>query len=169
MAIRDMYNRFKAEIEREKGITVGKLELVDNSGAVTLKVTPATNVLDLSFTEAGTVPTTGGTTNPGDVVTTPPADDVVTVPTDDGSGIVIIWGEEPTPVGTDEVVVLSLNAFNVYRSVDGNLFTRIATNVTLGKYTDTPLVKGKTYFYYIVPVDVNGNEGVPSSVSKITL
>lgn len=168
--VKAMYKRFIEELESQVGFKVGKLTLTDDNGSVSMRVTPKLAEVEVSFTDAGNIatppPTGGGTEEP------PGGGEVITIPTDDG-GIIVIWGEEPeAPVGGGDggVVVLSINSLpvNVYRSKNGGVFSKVASNIVATRYTDTPLTAG-TYQYYIVTVDANGKEGIPSKVSTITI
>jgi len=148
--IKELYDRLKVEIEKEKGISVGRLTLTDDNGIVSIRVIPKITEISINFTDAG---------NP-----VPEEDDeVVTTPTDEGDGIIIEWGT----TGDAFVLAFNVNNYNVYRSKDGGAYEKVATT-SEKTYIDRPLESG-TYSYYVVAVNDKGEEGVPSAKSTITI
>lgn len=151
--IKDLYDRLRAEIEAQKGIKVGKLTLTDDAGVVAIKVIPALQEIDINFTDSGAEP---------------PPSDIVTSPVDTGDGIIIEWGDAGI---VDEGLVLSLASasYNVYRKGPlDEIYKLVGEKVSVKTYKDSPLSQG-TYSYYVVGVDANGKEGIPSKISTITI
>lgn len=147
--IKELYNRLKAEIEKEKGISIGRITLTDDYGIVSIRVIPKTTEININFTDAGEP--------------VPEEDDVVTTPTDEGDGIIIEWGT----TGDAFVLAFNVNNYNVYRSKDGGAYEKVATT-SENTYIDRPLESG-TYSYYVVAVNDKGEEVVPSAKSTITI
>jgi fibronectin type 3 domain-containing protein len=56
--------------------------------------------------------------------------------------------------------------YNVYRSVDGGPFERIAALIEAPTFTDTKVQAGKRYRYAITAVDVVGNESAQSNPAE---
>lgn len=151
MFLKELYDRFKAEIEAEKNVVIERLELVDDDGYVTIKVTPKIQQININFAHAGESIDEG-------------IEDVEINPTEDGGGIIIEWGESDS--GGLSVLDTSTK-YRIYRSVDGGKFEQIA-ETSSNRYEDSPLEHGKTYEYYVVPV-INDKEGVPSKKRSLQL
>lgn len=153
--IKELYDRFKAEIETQKGVKIAKLTVSDDAGMVAIRVIPALDEIAISFTDSGAEP---------------PPSDVVTTPVDTGDGIIIEWGDAGI---VDEGMVLNLatasTSYNVYRKgpLDTN-FILVGEKVLATFFTDKPLPAG-TYQYYVVGVNHEGKEGIPSKVSTVTI
>jgi len=58
--------------------------------------------------------------------------------------------------------------YNVYRSVDGAPFVKIATLITAPTFSDRPIEPGKRYRYTVSAVGVNDRESAQSSPFEIT-
>jgi len=58
--------------------------------------------------------------------------------------------------------------YNIYRSIDGGAFEKIASLIVAPAYSDRPVVAGKRYAYQISAVGVNGLESARSAVVEIT-
>lgn len=58
--------------------------------------------------------------------------------------------------------------YNVYRSVDGGAFEKIASLIVAPAYSDRPVVAGKRYAYRISAVGTNGLESARSAPFEIT-
>ena len=57
--------------------------------------------------------------------------------------------------------------YNVFRSVDGGLFEKIASLIEAPTFTDTKVQAGKRYRYAITAVDVLGNESARSNAVEV--
>jgi len=53
--------------------------------------------------------------------------------------------------------------FNIFRSVDGAPFEKIATLVQVPAFSDSKIEAGKKYRYTVSAVDQTGNESDPSA------
>jgi hypothetical protein len=58
--------------------------------------------------------------------------------------------------------------YNVFRSVDGGAFEKIASLIVAPAYSDRPVVAGKRYAYQISAVGINGLESARSAPLEIT-
>lgn len=151
MFLKELYDRFKAEIEAEQNVVIERLELVDNDGYVTVKVTPKIQQININFAHAGEPIDEG-------------IEDVEINPTEDGDGIIIEWGES----NSEGISVLNMSTkYRIYRNVDGGKFEQIA-ETSSNRYEDSPLEQGKIYEYYVVTV-INGKEGIPSKKRSLQL
>jgi fibronectin type 3 domain-containing protein len=84
-----------------------------------------------------------------------------------------------TPNGTgDHVVDLSWNSststdvagYNVYRSPDGNNWSKINVSLVGSTiYDDSTVVNGDTYYYAVTAVDLQGDESGKSAVAKASV
>jgi hypothetical protein len=100
----------------------------------------------------------------GDDGTTPNAPTNLT--TDGGIGSVKLTWDEPTQ-NTDGSAVKDLFQYRVYRNTSNNfsnssLVGRIASTVL----TDSSLIGGTTYYYWVTAVDYTGNESSESGVAS---
>jgi len=57
--------------------------------------------------------------------------------------------------------------YNVYRSVEGGAFERVAAGVEAPVFSDMRVEAGKRYRYRISAVDLKGNESAPSAVAEV--
>ena len=84
-----------------------------------------------------------------------------------------------TPGGTgDYVVDLNWNSstsngvagYNVYRSPDGNNWSKINVSLVGSTiYDDSTVVNGDTYYYAVTAVDLEGDESSKSTIAKASV
>jgi fibronectin type 3 domain-containing protein len=95
-----------------------------------------------------------------------------------GSGLGITSTASSGTSAADHVVDLSWTAsnsgniagYNVYRSPDGNSWSKI--NVSLvgsTLYDDSTVLNGDTYFYAVTAVNLEGDESGKSSIAKAVI
>ena len=71
--------------------------------------------------------------------------------------VVLTWSP---PVSADPVV-----GYAVYRAIKGSSsYVQIAANVTTATYTDSGVSIGTTYVYYVVSLDAQGVQSIPSNL-----
>ena len=64
----------------------------------------------------------------------------------------------------------SLAGYNVYRSPDGNNWSKINLSLVGSTiYDDSTVVNGDTYFYAVTAVDLEGVESVKSAIAQISI
>ena len=62
-----------------------------------------------------------------------------------------------------------LNAYKIYKSINGGAYSLFAENVYVSNYLDTTTAIGNTYSYYVVTEDRSFNVSMPSNYVTITL
>jgi hypothetical protein len=94
-----------------------------------------------------------------------------------GYGVGLTWNAPVNsanlPTCTTQLIAASdpcwdpVAGYNVYRSPTGGLLN--ATPVTLVAYTDSTVVEGNTYTYYVESVDASGATSVPSNTVTVPI
>lgn len=86
----------------------------------------------------------------GQDITPPPVPSGVRSITGDG----VVWVHWNEITGVDD-----LEGFKIFRSIDNNIFNRIATvSAAVSSYADYNVINGQTYFYGVSSFDFDGNE-----------
>lgn len=91
---------------------------------------------------------------------TAPAAPVNLTTTKSGNSAILDWNDNAE---TD------LDTYKVYRSVNGGAYTLLADNVLVSNYTDTTILNGSVYNYYVVVQDRSLNVSTQSNATTINL
>ncbi len=78
------------------------------------------------------------------------------------AGITAVAGVNTIDLEWERNTETDFKGYNVFRSVDGGTFEKIAASIDAPTYSDTSVQPGKTYRYEVSSVDVLGNESARS-------
>ena len=146
--------------------SVGEKSVTGTSGTVSCTV-PVSGLSEGTIAVRLTATDSSG--NPSSVYTvehildfTPPsAPSGVSAEAKGPTEVSLTWGMPPESEG--------VTSFRLYRSTDGQDFTRRASGIASNGYTDTGLTPGQAYFYYVTAVDAAGNESAPCGTVSVTM
>ena len=113
---------------------------------------------DLDGTGNGYSPEQAGNlvVNPSDDIT-PPSAPTLSLTDWSASSIDLAWTE-----AEDDVAIY---AYDLYRSTDGETFTKIHRELAPGlTYHDEAVERGLTYYYYVIAIDTSFNRSQPSNI-----
>ncbi len=84
------------------------------------------------------------------------------------SGVSAVAGVNAIELAWERNTEPDFKGYNVYRSVDGGPFEKIASEITAPAYSDHQVESGNTYRYQVSAVDVNGLESQRSAPQQVT-
>ena len=90
-------------------------------------------------------------------------------PPDAPAGITAVAGVKTIELEWERNTESDFKGYNVFRSVDGAPFEKVASLIDAPTYSDTNVQPGKTYRYAISAVDLTGNESARSEPVQAAL
>jgi hypothetical protein len=84
------------------------------------------------------------------------------------AGVTAVAGVNTIELAWERNTEPDFKGYNVYRSVEGGPFERIAESIEAPSYTDRKVEAGKKYRYAVTAVDLKGNESPRSAVQEAT-
>jgi hypothetical protein len=84
------------------------------------------------------------------------------------SGLAAELGTNSVELSWERNTEPRFQGYNVYRSVEGGPFEKVASGVTSPTYTDRQVEAGKKYRYQVSAVGANGLESARSAIAEVT-